>query len=280
MSPHVLDHNGFIMEVSIAPISALKPHEETIPEMVTNLMNQVSQNKMFRHPIIVDKQTNIILDGMHRHKVAFILGLKFIPVIYVSYDDPSIKILRWWRSSEIKDREIVVRLASKFRLEKISKNIFEKVKNSVKLVMLYSDEIFINNKEIDSLQSYKIVRLIENELVQMKKTIQYIREDSLLLGSSIIKPNMLFFTGKNISKQDVKENALKNQLFPHKSTCHVFPARVYNVNIDLELLKNNKDFSSLEALVTKQLSNRLVKYIPRPCIYENEVKDEACYEYQ
>ncbi|MGC8948605.1 MAG: ParB N-terminal domain-containing protein [Thermoprotei archaeon] len=280
MSPHVLNHNGFIMEISIAPTSTLKPHEETIPEMETNLMNQIIQNKMFKHPIIVDKQTNIILDGMHRHKVALRLKLKFIPVIYVSYDNPSIKILRWWRAAEIKNKEIIIQLTSKFGFEKVDKNMLEKVRNSAKLVMLYDDEIFINNKEIDSLQSYKIVKLIEDELIQMKKTIQYIREDSLLLGSLVIKPNTLYFTGKNISKHEVKENALKNQLFPHKSTCHVFPARVYNINIDLELLKSNKDFSTLETLVTEQLSHRLVKYIPKPCIYENEIKDEACYEYQ
>lgn len=267
------------MEISIAPVAILKPHEETILEMEINLMNQIIQNKMFKHPIIVDRQTNIILDGMHRHKVASKLGLRFIPVIYVKYDDPSIKILRWWRASKIENKEIIARLASKFELEKVNKDTFEKIKNDVGLIMLYNNEIFVSNKETNSLESYKNVKLIEHELMQMKISIQYIREDSLILVSSI-KPNTLLFTGKNISKNDVKEHALKNQLFPHKSTCHVFPARVYSVNVDLELLKSNEDLSSLETLFVKQLSNRSVKYIPKPCIYENEIKDEACYEYQ
>ncbi len=267
------------MEVSIAEVSSLKPHEETIPEIEKSLMAQILNSKMFRHPIIVDKETNVILDGMHRHKIALQLRLRYIPVIYVKYQDPSIRILRWWRASKVEDKKIVLNLISNFMLKEIKASEFDKIKNSASLIILYNNKVFVDDKEKDSLESYKNVKEIENNLITVKKSVKYIREDALSLGS-INYSNIILFTGKIISKDEVKNHALIGKLFPHKSTCHVFPARVYNVNLDLEMLKSEENLTIIDNIITEKLSHRPVKYIPRPCIYDNEMKDEACYEYQ
>lgn len=266
------------MEISVAEVSSLKPHEETIPEAEINLMNQILHSRMFRHPIIVDRNTNVILDGMHRHKVALRLGLKFIPVIYVRYQDPSIKILRWWRSSNIKDESFVLNLISNFELKEVNMLEFEKMKYSASLIVLYNNKAFINSGKQDSMESYKSVKMIEDALIKNGKLISYIREDALQLTS--VSSSTFLFAGKIISKEEVKNNAIIGKLFPHKSTCHIFPARVYSINLDLELLRSNMDLSTIDNIVTEKLSRRSVKYIPRPCVYDNEIKDEACYEYQ
>jgi len=266
------------MEISLAEISSLKPHEETIPEVEMNLMNQILRSGIFRHPIIVDKNTNVILDGMHRHSVALRIGLKFIPVIYVKYQDPSIKILRWWRSSNIKDESFVLNLISNFELKEVSMLEFEKMKYSASLIVLYNNKAFIDSEVRDSMESYKNVKMIEDTLIKNKKPVSYIREDALQLTS--VSSFTFLFTGKIISKEEVKNNAITGKLFPHKSTCHIFPARVYSVNLDLGLLRSDMDLSTIDSIVTEKLLHRPVKYIPRPCIYDNEIKDEACYEYQ
>jgi hypothetical protein len=266
------------MEVSIAEVSSLKPHEETIPEVEANLMNQILHSGMFKHPILVDKDTNVILDGMHRHKVALRLGLKFIPVIYVKYQDPLIKILRWWRASNIEDEDTAFNLISSFGLKEVDMQEFEKIRHFASLIVLYNNRAFIDSEKRDSMESYKNVKILEDILMKNRKMVKYIREDTLQLVS--ISPSTFLFAGKIVSKEEVKSNAIIGKLFPHKSTCHIFPARVYSVNLNLELLRSNMNISIVDNIVTEKLLHKSVKYIPRPCIYDNEIKDEACYEYQ
>ena len=50
----------------------------------------------YTKPLIVDKQTGAILDGHHRHSIAFLLGLKQVPALCVDYlNDERIEVGVW-----------------------------------------------------------------------------------------------------------------------------------------------------------------------------------------
>ena len=50
----------------------------------------------YTKPLIVDKQTGAILDGHHRHSIAFLLGLKQVPALCVDYlNDERIEVDVW-----------------------------------------------------------------------------------------------------------------------------------------------------------------------------------------
>lgn len=72
-------------KISLLKINTLKPHEATIPEKVMGLLLGVLKSGKWPHPIVVDKKTSTIMDGHHRHRVASLLGLEFIPCYLIDY---------------------------------------------------------------------------------------------------------------------------------------------------------------------------------------------------
>lgn len=63
----------------------LKQHEKINTNHLKLLLNQIKHDGILNHPIIVDKNTLIILDGHHRFNVLKKLGLSIIPVYFVDY---------------------------------------------------------------------------------------------------------------------------------------------------------------------------------------------------
>ena len=71
-------------DVVLVEIASLRDHEEVIPD---NLETRTSKllRKGFYKPIIVDRETMVILDGHHKWTAAKSLGLARVPVIMVDY---------------------------------------------------------------------------------------------------------------------------------------------------------------------------------------------------
>jgi len=87
-------------------IKQVKEHEETTNEHVKSLSDEIERDGVLKRAIAVDSKTNVILDGHHRLCALLKLNCIKIPVVYLNYDDPSIKVLPW-RKGESVDKEIV-----------------------------------------------------------------------------------------------------------------------------------------------------------------------------
>ena len=75
---------GQIEDVVLVETVSLRGHEEVIPD---NLETRTSKllSKGFYKPIIVDRESMVILDGHHKWTAAKSLGLARVPVIMVDY---------------------------------------------------------------------------------------------------------------------------------------------------------------------------------------------------
>ena len=76
-------------------IDSLKGHEEVIPD---NLETRTAKliSKGFYKPIIVDRESLVILDGHHKWTAARSLGLRRVPVVMVDYLlDESVEVGVW-----------------------------------------------------------------------------------------------------------------------------------------------------------------------------------------
>ena len=91
---------------------------------------------MLKEPIIVDRKTNIILDGHHRYNCAKILGLKKIPAYLVNYLNKDIKVEKRREDIEI-NKEIVINKAMHNELfpPKTTKHILKKKPNPVNMML-------------------------------------------------------------------------------------------------------------------------------------------------
>lgn len=92
---------------SIVNINKLKEHEEVNKEELEVLKKKIVADKVFKVPIVVDENTNVVLDGHYRLNVLKTLGYSKIPAIMVDYKTPGIKVLPW-RGGETITKEMII----------------------------------------------------------------------------------------------------------------------------------------------------------------------------
>ena len=72
-------HPKIALELRLYEVEKLHIHEEIIPESVEKLIKAFKEDTYAKHPILVDKETLVVLDGMHRTWAFKHLGYKLIP---------------------------------------------------------------------------------------------------------------------------------------------------------------------------------------------------------
>ena len=85
---------GKAPEVQLIDVEGLKHIEAYDEDRVTTLKKEIEEAGIWRVPIIVDKESGLVLDGQHRLEVAKLFGLKKIPAVYVDYNDVIVWTLR------------------------------------------------------------------------------------------------------------------------------------------------------------------------------------------
>ena len=73
-------------------IQKLIQHERVHPARLKEVRKALRKEGVVRRPVIVDKETNIILDGHHRVQALREFGAKRVPVAYVRYQDAGVRV--------------------------------------------------------------------------------------------------------------------------------------------------------------------------------------------
>jgi hypothetical protein len=82
-----------------------------------------------------------------------------------------------------------------------------------------------------------------------------------------------------IKKSEVREVALRGEVFIHKATRHVIPARPLRVNVPLKWLTGELDLNSVREELVKYLSTRTVKTLPPGSVLDRRY-DEELYVFE
>jgi len=69
----------------IRTLNDLRPTEATTPHRQKQIMNLILRAGFWTTPIVVDKNSDVIMDGHHRYQCAQALGFHSIPVIEMCY---------------------------------------------------------------------------------------------------------------------------------------------------------------------------------------------------
>ena len=76
-----------IMAWELVEVARLRPHEQTLPWRVEEMVEKIQRNNFFHKPLLVDRSTLTILDGHHRHQASIRLGLKRVPAMAFDYQE-------------------------------------------------------------------------------------------------------------------------------------------------------------------------------------------------
>lgn len=97
----------FTKEVRLVELDKLREHEEFDTEHLKKLTEEIASDKILKFAIVVDKNTNIILDGEHRFNALKDLACKKIPVVYVDYNSPDIKVKTWRNGLRLTKKDVI-----------------------------------------------------------------------------------------------------------------------------------------------------------------------------
>ncbi len=84
-----------VVKIETIKLTELRPHEEIEPVHLEELREEIRSDKILKKPIVVDRETLIILDGHHRYNSFKQLGLSKIPVHFVDYRSDTVKVTGW-----------------------------------------------------------------------------------------------------------------------------------------------------------------------------------------
>jgi ParB-like chromosome segregation protein Spo0J len=94
--------------LEIVDLKELKEHEEVEPIYLEKIKKQIQKDGILKRPILVDKNTKIILDGHFRFNALKQLGYSKIPVFFIDYNSTDITVAAW-RDGEIVTKEDVIK---------------------------------------------------------------------------------------------------------------------------------------------------------------------------
>jgi len=120
------------MAIVLFELKKLREHEKIESIYLEKLKKQIQKDGILKRPIVVDKNTKIILDGHFRFNVLKQLGYPRIPVFFVDYNSSDI-LVTTWRDDEIITKEDVIKagLTGKKFPPKTSKHMMNSSKNKI-----------------------------------------------------------------------------------------------------------------------------------------------------
>ena len=98
--------------IVLVNIDKLKCHEEVVEEHVEILRRQMMEDGRLKRPIIVDKNSLVILDGHHRFTALKRMGYKKIPVQVVDYNSQDVRVY-------LRRKELMIELVKEAVLKKV-----------------------------------------------------------------------------------------------------------------------------------------------------------------
>lgn len=256
-----------LMEIKLVLVESLFIHEETIPEALTILERQIIEEQVLKHPMIVDKKTLVVLDGMHRVAALKNLNYHLAPVCLVGYQNPAIELFAWYREFEgerpLTDLIQAISMESAFKLSSTSSNQVVDLVNrrEVAAALATGNQAFLldSSSHLSMKKIYDEIALIESIAKKMGYSLIYSTESDA--AASIKSALRLVLIVPSLTKDEVVEGALKKELYAQKTTRHVVPARPLFVNVPLSWLKQTDPIAA---------NKKLKKYLGAKCIIKKE----------
>ena len=97
----------YTIEAQLVELDKLRQHEEVDPAHLKELKEEIKSDKILKFAIVVDKNTNVILDGEHRFNALKELGCRRIPLVYVDYNSPDIEVQTWRNNPHLTKKDVI-----------------------------------------------------------------------------------------------------------------------------------------------------------------------------
>lgn len=272
------------LKIKLEELGKVKIHEEIIPDLLAQLANQIKSDGVAKHPIIIDSRTLVVLDGMHRVAALKKLGCEYLPVCLVDYQNSNIRVGCWYRTvkGEAKVEELLPALGSLgLEVEKVSleRALAVLEAREASAALLTKEACYLLKGEGQGIKElYDQVGRIERVLKAKGLGITYETERDAMERMRAGKTAAAILTPR-ARKEEVVEAALSGDVFAHKTTRHVVPARPMGANVPLDWLRGDELKQANRKLI-EHLRKRQVKRLPKGELFEGRRYEEELWVFE
>ncbi|OGD55788.1 hypothetical protein A3K81_03740 [Candidatus Bathyarchaeota archaeon RBG_13_60_20] len=224
------------------------------------LVRKIPEDSYFLHPIIVDKDTRVVLDGMHRVAASRALSLSHIPVCFVDYRNPNILLRCWYRTfRDLREGEAEKALRQlgftwgETGVEE-ALGLIEERRATAALITGRRARVVGDGGDAETM--YSTVRRMDKALGS--RGMGFATERDALDRAARGEVSACVAT-PTLRKEEVVAVAMAGRVFPQKTTRHVIPARPMGVKVPLEWLVTDKDEAELNEKLRLYLSSRRIR---------------------
>lgn len=104
---HKRSIDNYRLDIRIVDMLFLKGHEKVDEQRLANLKAEIESDGILKKPIVVDANTDVVLDGHHRMGALKALGCSKIPVVLVDYRSPKIGVKTSENGEEFSKRKVI-----------------------------------------------------------------------------------------------------------------------------------------------------------------------------
>jgi len=282
---YVVKSEQLDLEIAILDIDSLHFHEETIRELLERLTELIWTDGCVKHPIIVDKKSLVVLDGVHRVAALKKLGIKRIPASLVNYKNPHIKVCGWYRTiiGASTTEQILTQVE---QTGSSTRKIGELDESSIGVsptvaAIKFRKETFLVDSSFKNLrEAYNIIERIEQRMRTSGLGIKYETERDAVENLRMRRVDAVLCTPR-LNKKDIVEAAVSGQVFAYKATRHIIPARLMSLNVPLNLLRDEKrPLSEVNIKLNRMLQKRHLRRVPPGSVLDGRRYEEELYIFE
>ncbi|MCL5788373.1 MAG: hypothetical protein M1357_00990 [Candidatus Marsarchaeota archaeon] len=211
----------FSFEIKAVRVGELKPHEQVISEAVSQLVRDMQVNRVQRDPVVVDRKTLTVLDGMHRVSAARMLNIDYLVAMLVDYYSDKIELETWWRVFRVSPAKFIDEIRRLVGSGQAGGDEFKASWGSNTVEMTLSTRDLEAHLEFNSL---------------VDKLSDVFGEPAITSSPASNRNGYVSIQPPRITKDLVVKTASTGALFPAKTTRHVFPTRVMSCLVPIKLL--------------------------------------------
>ena len=253
---------GFTLGVK--PVSALRPHEETIPSHVQGLAAEMKRDGVQRDPIIIDLESLTVLDGMHRLAAFISLGVENAVCCSVDYASSAVKLGRWARVYTLPigfPLPEILRRSGLTRRSTLAQAFDALEGRDTGLALLTPNSAFLPEGTLDLGPAMETVSDFDRmgEADGWKR--EFVPEDDVDVPLQSDRNIVLLV--RKLRKDDVMNSAKSGRLFPCKTSMHVIDPRPVAVDFPMSELGG-----ATSASLRRRLEGRHEQLLPPGSLYE------------
>jgi len=283
MESYRIKESDVCLEIALIDLDRLHIHEEVIPAVVDQLAESIVKDKVLRNPVMVDKNSLVVLDGMHRVAALRKIGCRRMPVCLVDYNNPTIGLFEWYRT--LKGDRVEQRVTESARTLglKLKKSKYDEGMKALEagladaLLIMRDSCVQVMNGGQDVKSAFAVVKKLENQLIASGLNVGYETASDAEKQLKTGKVDMVFAIPP-IKKSDVLKQGVRDEPFPHKVTRHTVPARPLELDVPFDLLKDEKlTMAEVNRKFLDMLNSRNVRRAPAGSVIEGRRYDEEVF---